>query len=491
MGGWDIYVKSDPAFVTPTSAALGTLVVSPSLTSICINGSPTTGSCTVGTANGPGVVEATTIESSGGNECGGISPCSGLALTITYSVVGLTPTTTLSYPTAAGCATSSVASPPNVCVLIADNTGTPLPETIQGATVTAPGVSDPTTTVLSCSSPVAVGAATSCTATVTDTATTGATNPTGTVTFSTSGSGAFSANPCPTLTASGTNAATCTVSYTPNAVGTGTHNIVAVYSGDSTHKSSTATALVVTVTKATPSLATTVSSASIPIGSTVSDQAMLTGGFPSTGVTGTVTYTLFPNGACTAPGTAGSSFTVGPSNSVPPSAPVTPATSGSFSFQATYSGDANNNAVTSACEPFTVVAAPSFTSGKVHWTHHLSLSKSSNTQGWTAIVANPLSTSVSVVVRIAGASMANPSLTFDVTCGVTCVNTALGGVNATPGLTPVTVPASTSSFSFSFNQIIPGTFASQKFAFTATLYWASGTVYASSNSKSGAFAVVS
>src|SRR5439155_26553231 len=37
MGGWDIYVAADPAFVSPTSAALGTLVANPSLTSICIN----------------------------------------------------------------------------------------------------------------------------------------------------------------------------------------------------------------------------------------------------------------------------------------------------------------------------------------------------------------------------------------------------------------------------------------------------------------------
>jgi hypothetical protein len=52
------------------------------------------------------------------------------------------------------------------------------------------------------------------------------------------------------------------------------------------------------------------------------------------------------------------------------------------------------------------------------------------------------------------------------------------------------VAGGTSSFSFSFNQLIPGTFVNTKFAFTATLYWATGTVYASSNSKSGAFAVV-
>src|SRR3989442_1032267 len=135
MGGLDIYVRSDPAFVSPTSAALGPLIASPSLTSICVNGSAQTGSCTVGTANGPGVVEVTTIESSGVNECGGIAPCSGMAFLINYTVVGATPSTSLSYPTAAGCSTSSVPSPSNTCVLVDDATGTTLPENIQGAIV--------------------------------------------------------------------------------------------------------------------------------------------------------------------------------------------------------------------------------------------------------------------------------------------------------------------------------------------------------------------
>src|SRR2546425_3575317 len=135
MGGFDVYVASDPAFVTASSAALGTLIASPSLTSICINGSAQTGSCTVGTANGNGVVEVTTIEGSGANECGGISPCSGMAFTITYTVLAATPSTSLSYPSAPGCSTSSGSSPPDGCVLVADSTGTVLPEKIQGATI--------------------------------------------------------------------------------------------------------------------------------------------------------------------------------------------------------------------------------------------------------------------------------------------------------------------------------------------------------------------
>ena len=171
MGGFDIYVASDPAFVSASSAALGTLIASPSLTSICVNGLATTGSCTANTANGPGVVEVTTIESSGGNECGGISPCSGMAFTMTYSVVGSTPSTPLSYPIAAGCSASSVVSPPNVCVEVADSAGTILSETTQAATITQAAVTHPTSTSVSCSpSPVVVNQATSCTATVTDTA---------------------------------------------------------------------------------------------------------------------------------------------------------------------------------------------------------------------------------------------------------------------------------------------------------------------------------
>ena len=497
MGGFDIYVKNDPSILRARTAALGGLIVSPSLTSICINGSAAppggTGTCTVGTANGPGVVEVTTIEGSGLNECGGIGPCSGLAFTITYTVVSSAASTTLTYPSAAGCANTSIAGT-TTCVLIADNIGTTLSESIQtpAATIIGPAPKmDPTSTATSCvPASLVVGTPTTCTATVTDTAATGATNPTGTVTFSTSGMGGFSPlNTC-TLSNSGTNAGTCHVSYTPTAVGTGTHNIGASYGGDGSHSSSTAPVFALTVTKATPALTTVVSSTSIVLGGSVSDQASLTGGFPSTGVTGTVTYTLFPNSGCIAPGTAATTVTVGASNSVPSSGSSTPTATGSFSFNAVYNGDANNNNVTSACEPFTVASAPSFASGKIHWTHHLSLSKSGNMQTWTAIVANPLPSSVNVVVRIVGASLMTPSLSFDVTCGVTCVNTS-GNVNAAAvAAGPVSVAAGT-TFSFSFNQLLSTSFAGNKFAFTATLYWASGTVYSASNSKSGAFAVVS
>lgn len=485
MGGFDIYVKADPALVNPASAALGTLIVSPALTSICINGTSVVGACTVGTANGPGVVEATTVESSGSNECAGLSPCSGLAFTVTYHVVGAFASTPLSYPTALGCSASSVASPPDVCVAIADNVGTILPENIQGATVTQTGVAkDPTSTALACASPIPLGGVSTCTATVTDTATKGATNPTGSVQFFNSGSGVFTPNPCPSLTAIGTNVATCTTSFKP-ATG-GTYNLGAGYSGDPSHQGSNGTATL-TVGKSTLTISTVVSSTSFPAGGSVTDQAMLTGGFPSTGVSGTVTYTLFSNGACTAPGSGTTIASIGAGNSVAPSGTFTLNVAGSYSFNAVYSGDSNNNGVTSACEPFTVAPGPTFV--KVHWTHHLSLSKSGNAQSWTAVVANPMTSSVNVVVRIVGSSLVNPSLTFDVTCGVTCVNTNTNVNTAAAAAGSVSV-ASGATFSFSFSQPLSSSLANTKVTFTATLYWSTGTMYTSSSSKSGTFAVV-
>ena len=692
MGGLDIYVQSNNAYVNPTGAALGNLIAGPSLTSICINGAATVGSCTVGTANGPGVVEVTTIESSGSNECGGISPCSGMAFTITYQVVGTTSTValSLSYPTAAGCSASSVSSPPNTCVEVADSTGTVLSENIQGATVSAPQVSltglvciiypatatscpsapfmfgpfnvgqtftvgvfvqnsqplaafdiyvavnatfltptnvtlgnlietpasgafttrcvndqslqgfctpnsangpgvvevgafedtglnsttcgttscsglafaityrvvgkipstpiyyprpprgndnaclpssvgttdicltifaangnilpenvqgamvtqivfdDATTIGLSCvPNPVVVGPpGTKCTATVKDTNSTAPTSPLGSVEFFGS-DGSFSPNPC-LLSGGSPNPNTCSVTYTPSHVDTGTHSIDCTYSGDpGVHLGSFCITFFLTVLKATPSVSTAVindqtgvspPAAGVPLGTSLHDVAVLLGGFPVTGVSGTVTYTLYPNSKCTAgTGTVVTIRSVGASNNVLGSGSVTPV-AGSYSFNAMYSGDSDNNAVTSACEQFTVVQI--ITAGKLHWTHHLSLVKTGNIQTWTTTVANPLTTSFNVVVRITGTSTTNPLLTFDVTCGVTCVNTDAGGVNSTPGLTPVSVPAGTSSLSFSFNQAISPSFVNNKFTFTATLYWSLGTGYTPSSTKSGAFAVV-
>src|SRR5207244_4942959 len=110
IAGFDIYVAANYSLLHPTSAALGPLIASPSLTSICVNGVAVSGQCAVGTANGPGVVEVTTIDGRGVNECGNVSPCSGLAFTVTYSIVGASSGTPIFYPISSGCNPSSVRS---------------------------------------------------------------------------------------------------------------------------------------------------------------------------------------------------------------------------------------------------------------------------------------------------------------------------------------------------------------------------------------------
>lgn len=81
--------------------------------------------------------------------------------------------------------------------------------------------------------PVALDATTSCTATVTDIGGSGGqiNPPEGSVTFSTTASGAFSAASCVLVSTGNGTSSACSVSYTPSAVDSGTHPINGSYSG--------------------------------------------------------------------------------------------------------------------------------------------------------------------------------------------------------------------------------------------------------------------
>jgi len=295
-----------------------------------------------------------------------------------------------------------------------------------------------TTTVVTCTPASAiVGTATSCSASVTDTSTS-PTNPSGIVTFSNRGAaGSFSPTTC-ALTNSGTTAATCvaSVSYTPSSVGTGTQSITGMYGGDSTHASSTSAQFTITVTKASPVVVTVVKDSanaavtSVSLGDAVHDTATMTGEFQAGG---TVTYTIFSNSACTGIGTTVSSVTVSV-GVVPDSLATTPSSSGTYSFNATYSGDSNNNNAASVCEPFTVnPPTPDFT-----------------------ISASPASTTI-----VPGAS-GDSAITVTATNGfsgiVSLTSSAPSGLTAT--LTPNSISGSgTSSLTISVgSSVAPGSY---------------------------------
>jgi Bacterial Ig-like domain (group 3) len=110
---------------------------------------------------------------------------------------------------------------------------------------------DPTSTAVTCSpGTVTIGQATSCTATVTDTASSGATTPTGTVTFTSGTSGgSFSSSSCTLSPASTSGQASCLVSYTPGQAGSET--ITGSYGGDSSHDASSGQATITVTLRAT------------------------------------------------------------------------------------------------------------------------------------------------------------------------------------------------------------------------------------------------
>jgi YVTN family beta-propeller protein len=110
-----------------------------------------------------------------------------------------------------------------------------------------------TSTDLTCSpGTVAVGQATSCTATVTDRTYPGPTTPTGVVTFVTDTSGgSFSSSSCTLSPASTAAQAACSFSYTPGEAGSGTQTVTASYGGDGIHAASSGQAAIAVTLRVT------------------------------------------------------------------------------------------------------------------------------------------------------------------------------------------------------------------------------------------------
>jgi hypothetical protein len=152
----------------------------------------------------------------------------------------------------------------------------------------------------------------------------------------------------------------------------GTFYFQATYSGDARNNvppggaKSACTSEAVVVDKNSPTIGTQVkrasddsdvaNGASIPIGTAVYDTAALTGASSNAG--GSVTYTLYSDDQCTTASTAPafSSTKTVTNNVVPKSDNVTFTKAGTYYFQASYTGDANNNGpVKSSCSSEVVV----------------------------------------------------------------------------------------------------------------------------------------
>jgi hypothetical protein len=178
----------------------------------------------------------------------------------------------------------------------------------------------------------------------------------GTVVYSQFNNGTCSGSPATTQSVSVSNGIVPPSStFTPTVAGA--YSYQATYSGDDSDVAPPPSACEsLTVSSLSPDIATTVKDAagnpvtSVPFGTSVHDTANLSGGFSP--ITGTVTYNFFTSGSCTGASTP-ETVTIGSGNAVPDSA-ARALVPGSYSYQAHYSRDTNNQPADSACEPFSV-----------------------------------------------------------------------------------------------------------------------------------------
>jgi hypothetical protein len=127
----------------------------------------------------------------------------------------------------------------------------------------------------------------------------------------------------------------------PGTAGPGIYSVQATYSGDVNNAPATSPCEVLTITKASPTITSSVSPTTITIGGSASDLATLSDGFnPS----GNVTYTGYVDAACTTQVFTSANIPLGTASTA-----FTPSTAGTYYFVAKYNGDANNNAISTAC----------------------------------------------------------------------------------------------------------------------------------------------
>ena len=188
-----------------------------------------------------------------------------------------------------------------------------------------------------------------------------------------------------------------------------------------------------------PSITTALSSSSVTVGTAVTDTATLAGGF--TPMTGSITYNVYTNSACTTAVPAGTGagdynpdvVTVSGSDGVQTtSTPFTGlASTGNYWWQAVYTPDANNIGAMSACtsEPLTVSKATTSLS--------TSLASSSITVG----------ASTTDTATLSGGSSPTGTVTFNVYSGTTCTTLTTSFTGSTLSGSPLTSTATISGLS--------------------------------------------
>jgi hypothetical protein len=247
------------------------------------------------------------------------------------------------------------ASPPNYglsAVFLGDNLYS-VSNTDSSQTLLINKVATITTSVATPAVPVSTGTAVTDKATIT----TGVPSTAGgTVTYNLFSTVGCTGSPAFTTTTASFSNGSVPTSTPWTAMPPGTYQWQATYNGDGNHVASTSACGTdsVTVNISTPTIATaTLPSSAVVTGTSVKGQAALTGATSSAG--GTVTYKLFSGTACTGSPVSTTLAATVTNGVVAQSNPFTTTPAGTYTWQATYSGDINNQGTTSPCGPDKIV----------------------------------------------------------------------------------------------------------------------------------------
>ena len=299
-----------------------------------------------------------------------VSPGGDLTFTATVTGSGPTPTGTVTWtlagPGSPTCPDSTLSTGTATCTVSDAQAGT--------YTVTADYLGDlnygsasgtdntaevatvvPTVSVADNASGISIGGTLIFTATVTGSGPT----PTGTVSWTVTDPSGVSV-PCSSTSGPAGSGSVATYTCSIASAVAGTYSATADYPGDSNYGSASGTddtAKVVGNPATQPTTVTTSlsgggqsgKSISVSAGTAVTDTAILSGTNAST-ATGTVTYHVYSDSACTVavPAGVGTAQAITTPGTLPASSPVT-LTSGTYYWQASYSGAANNGPSTSTC----------------------------------------------------------------------------------------------------------------------------------------------
>src|SRR5580693_2665119 len=171
------------------------------------------------------------------------------------------------------------------------------------------------------------------------------------------------------------------------------------------------------------------------VGTAVTDTATLSGDNAST-ATGTVTYNVYSDAACTALVNGGSAETISTAGTPSASAPVTLDIPGTYYWQAAYSGDAANGASESTCglNGEVEIVSPGSTPTSV------SATLSGDGQSGVSLSV-PAGTTITDTASLSGdaAASATGTVTYDVYSDAACtdlVNSGTAESITTPGTLP-------------------------------------------------------